>query len=86
MAVGEALLAIALSFAASVSGLKDWQLHNKVELPLWFAILPALTAAGVSIHLWSSKHVDRTCPWANFGWIILAANILALILFMQMTK
>lgn len=86
MATGETFLALALSLAASMSSLKSWQIHGKVELPLWFAILPALTALGVSLHLRSARHIDRTCPWASLGWIILAANALALMLFMQMTR
>lgn len=87
MAVGQALLAIAFSWAASISSprtLDDF--HTTVELPLWFAILPAVIASGVTVHLWSSRHVDRACPWINLGWLILAVNILALMLFMLMTR
>jgi len=87
MAVGQALLAIALSWIASSSSLNNLDDYRaKVELPLWFAILPAATALGVSIHLRFSQHVDRACPWVNLGWMILAVNIAALTLFMQMTR
>ena len=83
MAIGQALLAIAFSWVASTSlpTSRD-EFHATVELPLWFAILPAMIASGVSVHLWSSRHVDRACPWANLGWLILAVNIFALMLFM----
>lgn len=87
IAVGEVLLTIAFSWVASTSSLKSWEDYRvKVELPLWFAILPATTTLGVSVHLWLARHVDRTCPWVSLGWIILAVNIVALMLFMQMTQ
>ena len=85
MAVGQVVLAIGLSWIASTSSAKTaYDLHTKVELPLWFAVLPAVTALGLSIHLWLSRHVDRACPWAGLSWIILAVNIVALTLFIQL--
>ena len=87
MAIGQALLAITFSGVASVFSANRFEdFHSKVELPLWFALLPVITALGVSVHLFFSRHVDRTCPWTNLGWLILAANIVALALFMQMTR
>lgn len=87
MAIGQTLLAISLSGVASVlSSNRFDDFHSKVELPLWFAVLPAVTALGVTVHLLLARHVDRTCPWANLGWLILAANIVALTLFMQMNR
>jgi hypothetical protein len=87
MAIGQAFLAIVFSWIASASSLKNLDdYRTKVELPLWFAILPTVTALGVSVHLWLSRHVDRACPWVNLGWIILAVNIVALMLFIQMTR
>ena len=78
-------LAIALSWVASRYPLRDLEEYrSKVELPLWFTILPFLTAAGVSVHMLSSRHIDRACPWVALGWLILLANILALMLFMEM--
>ena len=86
MALGQACLAIGLSWIASRYPVRDWADYRaKVELPLWFAILPALTAAGVGAHMWLSRHKDRTCPWVGLGWIVLVANIIALMLFMTMT-
>ena len=86
MTLGQVALAIALSWVASRYPFKDLEgYRSRVVLPLWFTILPLLTAAGVSVHLWSSRHIDRTCPWVGLGWIILVANILALMLFMTMT-
>lgn len=59
MAVGQIFLAIALSWVASTSSPKTgYDLHTKVELPLWFAVLPAVTALGLSTHLWLSRHVS----------------------------
>ena len=85
MAVGQAFLAIGLSWVASTSSPKTaYDFHSKVELPLWFAVLPAVTAVGLGVHLKLSRHVDRACPWASLTWIILAANIVALTLFMQL--
>lgn len=85
MAVGQALLAIGLSWVASTSSPKTaYDFHMKVELPLWFAVLPAVTALGLSVHLRLSRHVDRACPWASLSWIILAVNIVALTVFMQL--
>ena len=87
MAVGQILLVVALSWIAAASSPKDWEdFRIKVELPLWFAILPTVTALGLSVHLRVSRHVDRTCPWAHLGWLLLAVNIVALMLFMQMTR
>ena len=86
MALGQACLAIGLSWIASRYPVRDWADYRaKVELPLWFAILPALTAAGVGVHMWLSRHKDRTCPWVGLGWIVLVANIIALMLFMTTT-
>lgn len=86
MALGQVGLAIALSWVASRYPLRDLEEYrSKVELPLWFTILPLLTAAGVSVHMLSSRHIDRACPWVALGWLILLANILALMLFMEMT-
>ena len=84
MAVGQVLLALAFAWVASASSLKGDDYQTKVELPLWFAILPAATALGVSVHLWFFRHVDRACPWVGLGWLILGANIFAFMLFMLM--
>ncbi len=87
MALGQVVLAILFSLFASASSPKNWEdYRTKVEMPLWFAILPALTAVGVSVHLWVSRHVDRGCPWASLGWILITVNIVALMLYMQMTR
>lgn len=87
MAVGQACLAILFSWIASRSSLSELEdYRTKVELPLWFAILPALTTIVITIHVWTSRHVDRACPWISLGWIILTVNIVALMLFMQMTR
>lgn len=87
VAVGQVFLVLAFSWVASrLLPKTSYDFHTKVELPLWFAILPAVAAFGVSAHLWLSRHVDRTCPWAALGWIMLAANVIALMLFMQMTS
>jgi hypothetical protein len=40
---------------------------------------------GVGVHMWLSRYKDRTCPWVGLGWIVLVANIIALMLFMTMT-
>lgn len=87
MAVGQVALVIALSWVASTSSLKDWEEYRaKVVFPLAFALLPAAMALAVSVHLRSTRHVDRTCPWVSLGWLILAVNIVALTLFMQMNR
>lgn len=87
MAVGQALLTIAFSWVASTASPKSSdEFHTTVELPLWFAILPAVIASAVTVHLWSSRHVERACPWVNLGWLILAVNIFALMLFMLMYR
>ena len=86
MALGEVCLAVAFSWSASVS-MPAWaDYRTKVELPLWFAAVPAIMAVGVSIHVWLARHVDRRCPWVNLGWLLLAVNIVALMLFIQMTR
>lgn len=87
MAVGQVFLAVAFSWIARTPAPKTWEdYRTKVEMPLWFAILPAVTALGVGVHVWLSRHVDRACPWVSLGWMILAVNIVALMLFMQMTR
>lgn len=84
MAVGQVLLAVSFACIASASLLKPGEYRTKVELPLWFAVLPAAIAIGVSLHLSFSRHVDRACPWVSLGWLVLAANIGAFMLFMLM--
>ncbi|HYX46018.1 MAG TPA: hypothetical protein VE820_04255 [Sphingomicrobium sp.] len=87
MAIGQVLLAIAFSWLACASAPEHWENYRaRVEMPLWFAILPTATALGVSVHLWFFRHVDGKCPWANLGWLVLAVNIVALMLFIQMTR
>ena len=87
IALGEVLLAGAFSWVASASLPKHFEgYRTKVELPLCFAVLPAVVALGVGVHLWLSRHVDRACPWVSLGWIILAVNIVALMLFIQITR
>lgn len=87
MALGEMCLAVAFSWAARVTLPSHWADNRaKIELPLWFAVVPAMLAVGVSIHVWLARHVDRRCPWVNLGWLLLAVNIVALMLFIQMTR
>jgi hypothetical protein len=86
MAIGQALLLISFAWIASASALRPGDYRTKVELPLWFAILPTAVAISVGIHMFFSRHVDRTCPWVSLGWLVLAANIGALMMYMLMTS
>lgn len=84
MALGQVLLALAFAWFASASPLQPDDYRTKVEMPLWFAILPGVTALAVSIHLWFFRHVDRACPWVGLGWLILVANMFSFMVFMLM--
>jgi hypothetical protein len=82
MAVGQVLLVLAFSWIARSASPLAEDYRAKIEMPLWFAILPALTAVGIAVHLWFFRHVDRACPWVSLGWLILAGNIGAFMLMM----
>jgi hypothetical protein len=86
MAVGQAAFALAMAWTASTSSLSNGEdYHSKVEVPLYFAVLPFAIALGLGAHLYFARHVDRGCPWVSLGWLLLGLNILALIVFTQST-
>ena len=86
-AVGEVMLPVALSWVASLSLLSGSEQHHlRVHVPLFFAILPLLAGVAIIVHLGCCRHVDRSCPWIGLAWLLLAFNILALALFMQMSR
>lgn len=85
LAIGQGLFALALSWTASLSNLASSEQYRwRVELPMLFSIVPLLTAVGMVVHLLSSRHVERSCPWLGLAWMLLFLNMLALILFTQM--
>ena len=86
-AVGEVMLPVALSSVAGLSVLSGSEEHHlRVHAPLFFAIVPLLAGIALIVHLGCCRHVDRACPWIGLGWLLLGLNILALALFMQMTR
>jgi hypothetical protein len=82
MALGQAILALALSFSASLATVRSWEdARWRIQLPLWFAIVPLLAGLGLILHVRLCRHVDRECPWVGLAWILLGLNLIALIFF-----